>query len=393
MSKGKFLRITRRSALTLGGSFVAGLAMPAIGRAQSGDVIRFGLMSSFSGPAASFGEVEGVSVDIAIEDINAAGGVKVGDKAMRMELIKYDHVYNPSQATTLARQAILQDGVKFLEVLGGGVIPAVQSVSEPAKVLMFGQGGGTHWLGDTKPYSFQPFYNIGANAVACLEYIKQSTPEANRLLMVYPDDDMGESIRQTVSEGAKRLGFEYDLQFVSRSVTDYYPLISSFMRNPPHYIDIDGMPGPQYASLAQQSRENGYEGHFIFSTSLDSNAFKQLGATDTIVGSLNAPAWSTFPTEIGQRWMAEVERRLPGNMQMWTGRSYDNLMVLKAAIEAAGSLDTDAIREQLTKVVAQGLAGEVRYQGQSLYAPIPVGKVSFSADGELELEQVYEAKG
>jgi branched-chain amino acid transport system substrate-binding protein len=368
------------------------------GQASGQEVIKFGLISSFSGAAASFGEVEAVSVEIAINDINAAGGVKVGDKTYKMQLTKYDHAYDPAKAVTVARQAVQQDGVKFVEVLGGGIIPAVQTVTEPAKVLLFGQGGGSHWLGKNKPFTFQPFYSIGGNAVAVYEYIRQTYPDAKKIALVYPDDDMGDSVASEALLGAKEFGLVAEKAFVGRSMTDFYPLFASLLRDPPDFIDVDGMPGPQYAALAKQARENGFKGHFIFSSTLDANAFAKLNANDTIVGSLVAPAWTVWPTEAGKRWLAEVDRRLPGNRQMWTGRSYDNLMLLKAAIEKAGSLDTTKVRDALTEVTAIGVSGSVRYVAapgadygaRHLRTSIPVGEVIKTADGKLDIKKVWE---
>lgn len=364
------------------------------------DVIKFGLLSSFSGAAASFGEVEAVSCEIAVADINAQGGIKVGGKSYKVQLVKYDHAYDPTKAVTVTRQAIQQDGIKFIEVLGGGIIPAVQTVTEPAKVLMFGQGGGSHWLGKNKPYTFQPFYSIGENANAVLEYIRSINQGAKKIALIYPDDDMGESISTVTIEGAKKYGFTAQKLLVARSVTDFYPLFASLMRDPPDYIDVDGMPGPQYAALAKQARENGYKGHFIFSSTLDSNAFAKLGANQAIVGSLVAPSWAVWPTDAGKRWLEEIDRRLPGNRQMWTGRSYDNLMLLKAAIEKANSLDTTAVRDALGQVTSTGVSGTIRYVSapgtdygpRHLVTPTPVGEVVMTSDGKLEIKQVYLKK-
>lgn len=358
--------------------------------ASADGVIKYGVVSTYSGSAAPWGAAQSASVLIAIEDINNAGGIKVGDETYTLQRVEYDHAYDPTKAVTVARQAVHQDGVRFLEVLGGGVIPAVQTVTEPAGALMFGQGGGFAWIGEDKPNSFQPFYNIGESAVAIMEYISKNDPDAKRIVLIYPDDDLGEATAEIAIAGGTELGLEVERFFVGRDTTDFYPLFASLMQNPPDYIDFGGMPGPQYSVIVRQGVESGYQGKFMFSSTLDTNAFVQLGAESLIVGGLVSPAWTTWGTDRGMSWIERMDQAVPGNRQMWTGRSYDNLMLLKAAIEEAGTIDTVEVREALERVSASGVSGEVRYRDHKMLAPFPVGEIGLDGDGKIVLNQVYE---
>ncbi|HUN45657.1 MAG TPA: ABC transporter substrate-binding protein, partial [Stellaceae bacterium] len=51
---------------------IAGAAPPA----RAADDIRIGMVSPMSGPTAKFGQSEKNAVDLAVEEINAAGGIK-----------------------------------------------------------------------------------------------------------------------------------------------------------------------------------------------------------------------------------------------------------------------------------------------------------------------------
>lgn len=359
-------------------------------QAAADGVIKYGVVSTFSGSAAPWGAAQSASVSIAIDDINNSGGIKVGDETYMLQRIEYDHAYDPTKAVTVARQAVQQDGVKFLEVLGAGVIPAVQTVTEPANALLFGQGGGFAWIGKDKPNSFQPFYNIGESAVAIMEHISKNEPDAKRVALIYPDDDLGEATAEVAIAGGKELGLDVERFFVGRDTTDFYPLFASLMQNPPDYIDFGGMPGPQYSVIVRQGVESGYKGKFMFSSTLDTGSFVKLGAESLIVGGLVSPAWISWNTDSGATWIERMDKAVPGNRQMWTGRSYDNLMLLKAAIEEAGTIDTVAVRDALERVSASGVAGEVRYRDHKMLAPFPVAKIELDGDGKIALKQVYE---
>lgn len=363
--------------------------------ASAQETIRFGLVSAFSGPAAVWGAMEETAVQFAIEDINAAGGVNVDGKSYQMELLKYDHAYDPTKAVTVVRQAIQQDGLKYLEVLGGGVIPAIQPITEPEKVLIFGIAGGEHWIGTKTPYTFKPYFRGSEASVAMILAAKQKNPAIKSVLAMYPDDDLGHTYAKALGNNEEKLGVKVDAIFTARDVSDFYPIALRVMQSPPDIIDFGVTPGSQYTHMMLQLRENGYEGIFIYSDTADVDAIKNSGAGDAAVGSYSAPYWSSFESERGQNWVKRYTERY-GSVQMWTAQAYDNLWLLKAAMEKAGTFtDTEKVAAALGEVEIEGLGGPIHYGGADIFglprayvSDIPVAEISKDGD-DLVLEQVF----
>ncbi|MCA1494733.1 ABC transporter substrate-binding protein [Ensifer sp. NBAIM29] len=376
----------------------------AIGIASSSfaqDTIKYGLVTAFSGPAASWGKMMETSAELAVEDINAAGGIKVGDKSYQLKLYKYDHAYDPTKAVTVVRQAIQQDGIKMMDVLGGGIIPAIQPITEPAKVLVFGTAAGETWVGEKKPYTFKPYFNSAEAATAILLAAKQKNPNVKTALLMYPDDDLGHSTAEALAKNISKADVELlDPIFTARDVTDFYPIALKVMQNPPDIIDFGPTPGSQNAQMIKQLNENGYQGLFAFSDLYDQDALVQAGVLDISVGGLTAPNWDVVEqTERGKNWSDRYKQRY-GSLQAWTSQEYDSYWLLKAAIEKAGTFDdTDKIAAALEEVKAQGLAGgEVRYGGKETIGlarayvmDYPVAEVKKAGDS-VALEQVYVYK-
>jgi len=376
------------------GLLAAAVALAVVAPAQAEDTFRFGLVSSFSGSAAAWGEMEETAVQLAIEDINSAGGINVGGKSYDIELVKYDHAYDPTKAVTVVRQAVQQDGLKYLEILGGGVIPAVQPITESEKVLIFGIAGGVTWIGEDHPYSFKPYFRNSESVAAMLTAAKKKNPDIASLTVMYPDDDLGHSIAENVAVVAENMGVEFDAIYTSRDVTDFYPVVLKVMQNEPDVIDMGVTPGSQYGPMMKQLGENGYEGIFIFSDTFDKDAVVEAGAGDMAIGGYSAPYWSSFESERGQHWMKRYEERY-GSLQMWTSQAYDNLWLLKAAIEKAGTFeDTEKVAEALGEVEIEGLGGTLSYGGEEMFGlprayvtPLPVAEIKQGSDG-LMPEQV-----
>ena len=68
-------KLTRRTAAKGLALSAAALALPAIGRAQS-QTVKIAMIAPMSGPWARQGQLLRMGADLAIEDINARGGIK-----------------------------------------------------------------------------------------------------------------------------------------------------------------------------------------------------------------------------------------------------------------------------------------------------------------------------
>lgn len=98
-----------------------------------------GVSDALTGGAAVYGLPQSNAVQMAADEINAAGGIKVGEDTYILNVIAYDDKANPTEATNAVRKLIDRDGVKF--ILGfccSGATGAVASfiASEDAVMLV-----------------------------------------------------------------------------------------------------------------------------------------------------------------------------------------------------------------------------------------------------------------
>lgn len=91
---------------------VAALALALAGMAShtlAADTLKIGLAGPKTGPVAQYGDMEFIGAQMAIEQINKAGGVK----GKQLEGVIYDDACDPKQAVAVANK-IVNDGVKFV---------------------------------------------------------------------------------------------------------------------------------------------------------------------------------------------------------------------------------------------------------------------------------------
>src|SRR5689334_24688186 len=109
-------RLTRR--LLLAAATTAGLTVPAF----ADDTIKFGLVAAMSGQSAKSGEAIVRGLSVAIDEINAAGGV-LGKK---VELVVRDDESNPAKGVVAARELVQRE--KVVAMFGGLDTPVSMAI-------------------------------------------------------------------------------------------------------------------------------------------------------------------------------------------------------------------------------------------------------------------------
>jgi branched-chain amino acid transport system substrate-binding protein len=125
------INLTRRQALVVPAVIAVG---SLVGRpAMAAEPVKVGLVAALSGPSAKSGEGISRGLAIAIDEINARGGVLGG---RMLELVRRDDESNPAKGQTAARELIDKEGAAIL--FGGidspvslAIVPLVNSAKVP----------------------------------------------------------------------------------------------------------------------------------------------------------------------------------------------------------------------------------------------------------------------
>src|ERR1700709_1048782 len=88
-------------------------AIPGFASAQTG-IVKLGQIEAQTGPNAIYGYMSSQGVPVAVDEINKAGGFKVGDRTYKLDLIALDTRGDPKEATIGLKKLLEQDQVKFV---------------------------------------------------------------------------------------------------------------------------------------------------------------------------------------------------------------------------------------------------------------------------------------
>ena len=374
-----------RSA-ALGAALAFGLAG---GAAHAQDVIKIGGIGPLSGGGTGWGLAVQRGLELAVDDLNAAGGAKVGGKSYKYELIVYDDQYSGQGGKAAAERLVNQDKVNFIiGPVGSPPALGVISVTNAAKVLALTNGYAKPILqNDTKdPYNFR-IYNTNIEfGPPIVKWIKENIPAIKKIGMLAPNDAVGQFVAPAMADDYRKQGFEVELDLFERGTKEFTPGILRMMAKKVDAFDFDGNAPGDAGLMLKQIRQAGFRG-----------AVMQVGGPgiDEIV-EIAGPAaegfmsydiydWDSAP---GQKLKAAYEKRYgKGIINIFVPFFYHAALLLNESIKRADSIDTDKVRAAL--MTTDG------YDAGVLGAPIKwTGKETYGINHQL-LNRYYfsEIKG
>ena len=113
--------------------------------ARAADVIKFGVSTPLSGPAAPWGIPHKNATELIFDEINGQGGLDVGGKKYKLQVVAYDHKYVIAEGVATVNRLIAKDGVKYLSILGGSVVKAAEETVNEGRVLNLPSRTPTGW--------------------------------------------------------------------------------------------------------------------------------------------------------------------------------------------------------------------------------------------------------
>jgi len=185
---------------------------PAPAAAQSCEDLILGAALSATGIYAANGNNTKNGYEFAVKKINDAGGIKIGGKCYNLKIRYYDDESTPARAAQLVERLIDQDQVKFmLGPYGSPLTKAILPVVEKYKIPLV-QGEAASRSLFTQGYKYQ--FGIVATSEKYLtpvidmaaELAKKAgkNPSSVKVAMIYQDDAFSMDVRQGVIEQIKK---------------------------------------------------------------------------------------------------------------------------------------------------------------------------------------------
>jgi branched-chain amino acid transport system substrate-binding protein len=352
--------------------FVLALALLVIGFLGShaeaaSKTLLFGVSTALSGAGAPTGRGMLRAMELAADDINAAGGIKAGSDTYTIKLVVYDNKYDTREAVSIANKLIFNDRVQHMVTSGGTTVIAVDPIVTENRVFNFAYAyGGKKATNPGAPYTFRTIPEP-AQAYAVLMPWVAKTYGLKSIAITSTDDETGLIQAEDSERTAKQLGLTItDKAFAPRGNPDFTPMLTRLIAKKPDAIDFGSWAGSDGPVICKQAKELGYTGRYIFSYSQSIPTFLKV-APDCADGALFFQLYAGPPTPLAERVAKHYEEKYKEKFDPLVWRNYDVLWVLKRAIEMAGTTDPSKLKDVMPDVHIEGVFGKVRIGGKSYY--------------------------
>ena len=226
------------------------------------ETLIIGADSPLSGPAASWGLGQTRALEMLIDDINAKGGLKVGDKTYKMELLAYDNKANAAEAASIAKKLIYDKKVKYiLSAAVGATGRAIQTVTVPNKVLFMFSCWGKNLLGKLRPLNFRNGHSPFEMADAYIAAVIKANPNIKTMATFSPNDTSGWDGAKGVISAAQKAGIKVVAEeYYQRGTTDFHAILTKVLAKKPDMLEVAASPMATGGIIFKQAYEMGYRG-------------------------------------------------------------------------------------------------------------------------------------
>jgi len=362
----------KRLSLVLLGAFAFATGAPAA-------TITLGASVQLSGPLANTGRYYQDGYKFAVDQINKAGGVKVGSEKQLLELKILDNQSDNNLGVRQYVQLVTQDKINLLlGPFASDAVIAMSSVSEKYQVPMIQGGGASDQIyARGYKYIFGTLPSATLYFQSTIEAMGKLSPAPKSVALLYADDAFDVSVAKGTRELLQKAGLKVAIdERYSTNASDFASLLARIKSEAPDAVLVAGHE-TEILNFIRQSKSLGVAPHlYSFTVGVPSADFrKALGKDADYAFGMTSwlPSASLKDTYFGDAaaFATEYKKRFGYEPDYHAASAVADVEAYAKAIEAAGSTDPAKLRDAIAKV-----------DFESLY-----GRIQFNAVGQISLPQ------
>ena len=339
------------------------LALPLPAWAQA---VKIGAVVPLTGRYGPGGAQVRAGYEIAVEQINAAGGVTVGGKKAPLELVLLDDESDATKTVSRLETLAAQGVVAYLGGFGSDLHAAAASVAEKNKIPYLGVAfalNKVHQQGFR--YLFSPFWkspDIGQQLPGMLN----SIPAGGRpktVAIFQEKTDWGREMATAWTEAGKAAGYQVVVNAeYAPGAKDFSDLILKAKSANADAVFALPTP-PDGMTMVKQMKELSYTPKLtLFIRAPDPPIWtKNLGKDGDFV--VLAPGWHNAVKAPGVNELNEAHTKKIGRpADPIAGPAYACVQILAAAVARAGSADREKLRDAIAATDMTTVIGPVKFR-------------------------------
>ena len=348
--------------------------------APAGETFKLGGMGPLTGPTASYGISVNQGAQVAVDEINAAGGVL----GMPIELFFQDDESDPETAMS-AYNKLMDNGIQaLLGATTSGATIAVTDLTKEDGILQLTPSGSamecTQYDNCFRICFTDPLQGItmadyaadalGYTKAAVIYDVSNDYSSGMAEAFVKEFEAKGGTIVANESFGKDDVDFNTQLTTVKSSGAEVLFL-------PVYYQSV--------AFIVGQAEKMGLEIPYLGGDGWDGVLDQVKDDPSVVEGAIFlTPFAANDSAENVQKFVKAYQEKYNTTPDQFAADAYDGVYVIKAAIEKAGSTDKQAIIDAMTEISVSGLTGDMTFDASG--EPNKAAKVVEIVNGEYEVK-------
>jgi branched-chain amino acid transport system substrate-binding protein len=365
----------------------AAFGLTVTGRsAWADDIIKIGAPLPLTGALAPEGLKQKEGFDLWADEVEKAGGIKVGGKNYKIQFVYYDYESATPKAVQLTEKLITDDKVNFIfSPFGSGATKAASSLSEKYKIPTVSSTASSEPVYDQGfKYLFGILTSNEAVGRALTVYFKEVDPKVKTIAIYSRNDLFPLALSNAIDEAAKKNA--YDVVYFEKypiNAPDHSAALTNLRTKHADWIFVSGF-SDDLIRIRKQMVELKVSAPIV--TMLAGPAYPEFvnSLGDAANGVTSVTWW--YPT-LGLKtsdvfggtanYAKLFEARYHKSPDYAQASSSAAGVVLQMAIEKAGTIDPEKVREALASSEFATFYGPIKFgpTGQNTLANNPIFQI------------------
>ena len=317
---------------------------PGVG-GNSGPIV-IGYYGDLTGRTSNFGQSTKNGVEMAINEINQAGGVD----GRQIQVIAEDDEGRPEKAATVVTKLINQDRVIALigEVTSGNTLAAAPK-AQSAQVPMISSAATTPAVTQVGDYIFRVCFIDPFQGAVMAQFAANTLKAKKAAIMLDFNSPYSRGLTEFFEASFTKLGGQViDKQSYTQGDRDYKGQLTALRANNPDVIYVPGYYG-EVGVIAKQCQQLGIKAPLLGGDGWDATQLWELGG-DALNGDFISNHYSVDdPSPAIQKFVANYKGRYGNVPDALAALGYDAMGVLADSIKRAGTTEGPKLRDAIAR--------------------------------------------
>lgn len=321
------------------------------GEGEAPTEVKIGINYELSGEVATYGQASRDGIIMAFDEINAAGGIN----GMQIVPVEVDNKSESAEATSLATKLMTQDGVvaclgpatsgNYMATIPVAMQNGIPIISASATA---DKGVTTDASGNVNEYVFRLCFNDSFQGVTMASFAKNNLNATKAVIIQDKSSDYGQGLADNFTATFEAAGGTIVAHegYVAKD-KDFNSILTSIKAKE---FDVIFVPGyyQEAGLIIKQARDLGIDAPILGADGFDSPVLLELAGEEALNNVYFSNHYSSLDEDpMVKAFIEGYKAKYNSDPNAFHALGYDLGMFIADAIERAGSVDPEAVKDAL----------------------------------------------